>query len=288
MTAILCWINRECNNEMLWAAADSRISNPNQNSGVSPLTDNCPKLFSIPILAGDKHESPKQQLYTVGFAYAGSTLIGLATKEIVARILGNLIESNFVDKLGNLVKAETIPVPFKIPSLLEVANLVSKIGGRYLMEMGQYYTNLAIAEFSVFGYCLRSASYLAYKITRQSHNNCAFEVSRIQILNGEILQLGDNQKIIKDRIAAIRSKLDNNLSEWHRAPIKALSEAINEKEQSSSIGGYTQITICTPVGITEFQMFKEKDQKPSFFGFDIENDLGSLGGFVIDLPGMVN
>ena len=100
--------------------------------------------------------------------------------------------------------------------------------------------------------------------------------------------MGDNQKIIKDRIAAIRSKLDNNLSEWHRAPIKALSEAINEKEQSSSIGGYTQITICTPVGITEFQMFKEKDQKPSFFGFDIENDLGSLGGFVIDLPGMVN
>lgn len=287
MTAILCWINRECDNEMLWAAAASRISNSNEKGSASPLTDNCPKLFSIPILVGNKLESPKQQLYSAGFAYAGSTLIGLATKEIVTRILANLIESKFVDKFGNSIQADKISVLSKIPSIVEIANLVSKIGSRYLSDVGQYHPNQASAEFSIFGYCPKNGSYVAYKITRQSKDNCTFDVSPIQILDGEILQLGNNQKMIEARIAEIRSELDTNSTEWHRAPIKTLSEAINEEEHSPRIGGYTQVSICTPDGIAEFQMFKEKDQTPSYFGFDIERDLLPLSGYQADFLGLV-
>lgn len=121
MTAIACWINCE-ELESVWAVSDSRITQPTSPLQVSPLTDHCPKLFSIPVFAirsTDLFRMSPQKILEFGFGFAGSTVIGINVKEMLALSLSQLHE------IGNSNSESQLPTE-TYPSLYEISLLAKK------------------------------------------------------------------------------------------------------------------------------------------------------------------
>lgn len=279
MTAVLCWLNNECDKKVLWCISDSRISQQcSRGEQASPLTDRCPKIFSIPIKISKNIESEKNEICSVGFAYAGSTLVGMSTKEILSRLLSNLVESSFVNNSGISVSIENIPENLKLPSFSEIADMASKIATKIIYDVGQYQPNVS-SQMAVFGYCKKQEKYVAYKISQSLINPAEVIVKEVAVCEGEILHIGNKEHEIT---ATIKSLMSGN-SLLQREPAIALSRFISNVDVPK-IGGYTQCIISTHLGFCEFQMFDQNLNQPSYFNLDIEFDIPYLGAYQAMLP----
>jgi hypothetical protein len=208
MTSIVCWINKE-DGDVLWAVSDSRVSGQN---GI--MTDNCPKMSKITAVAyqaDDYLKSTPVTILSFGFAFAGSTLIGTNVKEMLSTLLSDLQENMYYDN-------ESIPLADKIPSLLEIATLVKVLGEKYIFSLGQFYPSSAKCEFVVFGFCRRTASFHAYKVSNSFETQTELRVTSEQIDDGSCLILGDQKEPVLKLIDTFKAKFDDNTMNWWRSP----------------------------------------------------------------------
>lgn len=112
MTLLVCL--RETGRVLL--LADTRIS-----GDVGVKTDSGPKLLSVPIKVSQGSPAPLPSVSGVyGFAYAGSTLSAMSAYALAVTCLQSLV---------------TPEVP-RLPSAEAVADLIGRIGTRYIREIG--------------------------------------------------------------------------------------------------------------------------------------------------------
>ena len=143
MTLVVCWRD----NQSLTVVADTKIS----AEGLVTYTDGGPKIFQVPITAyAIEEEKIRRRTYpSMGFAYAGSTLIAQSVLAMASTCLQNL--SGDIDRLG--------------PSMLEVADLFLKCATQYTKEMlfwrPKQYPGF---EALIFGFCPKLGDYLVYHL----------------------------------------------------------------------------------------------------------------------------
>ncbi|USD65822.1 hypothetical protein [Vibrio sp. SCSIO 43136] len=274
MTSIICWRNQE-ETDGLWAVSDSRVS-----SGSSVMTDNCPKLFSLvasTFLEQDYLKLNPKRLFTFGFGFAGSTLIGTNVKEMLSMFVSNLSEINYYDM-------PDYPFEDKLPSLMDVAVLSKKIAERYIHSMGQCFPQSARCEFVIFGYCPKYKKYTAIKLSNCPSSPAEIKLEEVDVSNGAYLILGDQKERIGELVEDNKSKFEVKSLNWWRSPFIALANILRE-EDAGSIGGYLQFCLSTELD-TRLHFLTPKDELcATYIGFKLFEDINSLGGFSIQVPG---
>lgn len=268
MTAVIIWLNRENkDNSCIWGLADTRISSENLN-GNKRLLDIYPKIFELPIkICVDQTQLRFSKIHSFGIAFAGNTLIGSATKEILSYLFSSLSTHHPID-LG-------IPVDFskallysiqhvheyndtfreQLPSLLEISYTVKNIIKQLIdssIQNQPYSDDKVGLEFCIFGYCLDKKEFCAYKITAKkllnpNHEYYTHIQSEEKIFDSnsnelEFILLGDKKEQITNLIEEKKAELHNhpkNYPYW-RSPCYVMSNII-EEDSINSIGGNAQL-----------------------------------------------
>ncbi|WP_410676471.1 hypothetical protein [Citrobacter braakii] len=243
MTAIACWINRE-EHESVWAVSDSRITQSTSPQQVSPLTDHCPKLFSIPvsvIRSTDIYRLSPQKILEFGFGFAGSTVIGINVKEILALSLSQLNE------IGDSYPEQQLP-PETYPSLYEIAVLAKKIAEQYMHDLGQYFPNSVRIEMVIYGFCKKTQIHKIIKLNNSRATPAVINIKDCEELDaGNAILLGDRQDEFHEIIKATRQRFIFDTINWWRSPFIALNNWINQSSVDT-IGGYIQLSHADVLG----------------------------------------
>ncbi|NYS62603.1 hypothetical protein [Vreelandella salicampi] len=242
------------------------------------MTDNCPKLFKINVTAFEESDYLKVRpikLLSLGFGFSGSTLIGNNVKEMLSTFLGNLREAYFYD-------VPDYPFDQRIPTLMQIAELAKKIGERYVMSLGRSYPTNARCEFSLFGYCDKSSSLKAYKLSNSPKKPTEINIEEANISNGSFLIIGDRKPEISDLIEEKRSQFEVKSLNWWRAPFITLANILCE-ENAATIGGYLQFCISSSIDTRMYFTSPSEGAGASLVGFDLLTEIGMIGGFLPDI-----
>lgn len=301
MTSVICWKNKEDDNDNLWIVADSRISNPGQVC-VKVLNDMCPKVFSIPIKIrfSDKYQFT-QEVSSICFAFSGSTLVAQITKDILSLMLTSLnemddshkpIAQHYIQKHLNLVlpiENETKnTIESKLPSLLEIAELTVEILKSVLLSCG---TDTTI-EILISGFCFKQRIFQTFTISSKP----PFEIDQITAqefiysIENKYCILGDHKSEVLQSI--LNEEKSTNELVSRRAPLYALATTIDNQSEYLSIGGYLQLAVCNNLGC-RINGFVKSDVnffyagfKPHTQGKDGNLYLKTLGRFIVSPPTM--
>lgn len=243
MTAIACWINRE-EHEQVWAVSDSRITQPIRSQQFSTLTDHCPKLFSIPVSvfrATDHVRTFPQKILEFGFGFAGSTLIGINVKEMLALSLSQLSE------IDNDYPGQQLPLE-SYPSLYEIAVLAKRIAEQYMHDLGQYFPDSVRVEMVIYGFCKRTQAHKIIKLNNSSASPAVLNIEDCEDLDsGRSILLGDRQGEFHELIESTRQRFTFDTINWWRSPFIALNNWINQSSVDT-IGGYIQLSRASTFG----------------------------------------
>ncbi|UAN48161.1 hypothetical protein KGP17_11835 [Serratia sp. JSRIV001] len=281
MTSVVCWLNNDEYFPGIWAVSDSRVSS---NGGV--MTDSLQKLFAIPLnLYGEDDlilkQNPKKIL-NVGFGFAGSTLIGSSVKEILTICLDNLSEIAYYDKAGTV----DVSIDKRTPSIEEIALLTGRIAKNYLLSMGFCYPKSARCEMVIFGYCPKEKTNRIFLIKNSPARPEVILVEEQAVGEDTYVILGDKKNEVYEMISKKNEICKLTPFDQGRGPIVALQQIIKD-EAVTTIGGHVQICITTSsmARIMYVSILSEFKFSP-FLGFDF-SDIGTLGGFTINVsPGM--
>ncbi|EFE55470.1 hypothetical protein PROVRETT_05759 [Providencia rettgeri DSM 1131] len=274
MTAIACWMNKE-SAESVWAVSDSRITQQN-----SPLTNHCPKLFSISvsvIRSADILRIRPQKIFEFGFGFAGSTMIGINVKEMLAVSLSQLHE------IGNGNPEHELPSE-TYPSLYDIALLTKNIAEKYMHDLGQFFPKSVKTEIVIFGYCKKTQSHKIIKLNNSPSHQATLNIEDCQgISSGNPVLLGDHLDEFNQHIQSTKLRFTPNTINWWRAPFIALNNWINHNSVDT-IGGYIQLSIASMLGakilfLTDIQ---SDSIEMSHAGINITESFSStLGGFIL-------
>ncbi len=274
MTAIACWINRE-EHESVWAVSDSKITQQG-----STLINYCPKLFSIPvsvIRSTDRFRMHPQKIFEFGFGFAGSTMIGINVKEMLAVSLSQLNE------VSNSNLEHEIPSEM-YPSLEEIASLTKSIAEKYMYDLGQSFPNLVQTEMVIFGFCKRTQTHKIIKLnnTPSTPNILTIEYYE-HLTSGEPVLLGDQKEAFHEYINTTRLRFTSETINWWRAPFIALNNWINHNTVNT-IGGYIQLSIANELGakVSFLTNIQSDSISMSYAGINITESFSyTLGGFIL-------
>ncbi|MBB1419977.1 hypothetical protein H5187_22355 [Pseudoalteromonas sp. SG44-1] len=269
MTAIVIWRNEEdINNPNLWIVSDSLVS----NNG-SPLIEDASKVLTLPIKVTVPDEigyfNKVYYQHSLGFCFAGSTLMGQNSYISILPLLSNLISHKKY-----------------IPSFNEIATYVLNYFNETFLSYLTRHSSKAFFEASIFGYCHIENK---LKIAHYFVENTDADGYKVKLLINEnnttsdFLYLGDQSKLMKEKIkSALNSEGEPGRSQ-SRAPRYVIEDAINNiSPKYSSIGGDIQL------GIANFSGFKPyKIQKPyeigkpaaytSYLGRELTPELSYVG-----------
>ncbi len=274
MTAIACWINRE-EHESIWVVSDSRKKQQKNN-----LTDHCPKLFSIPVSVirkSDTYRIYPQKILELGFGFAGSTMIGINVKEMLAVALSRLHE------ISDNTLSQQIPLE-TYPSLYEIALLAKSIAEKYMIDVGQFFPNAVRIEMVVFGYCRKTQAYKIIKLSNSSSTPANLGIEDCQNLSsGTPVLLGDRQQEFGEFIETTRQRFEFDTINWWRAPFIALNNWINQGS-IDTIGGYLQLSLASPIStkISFLTNINTNAISMSHAGINTTESFGAtIGGFIL-------
>lgn len=274
MTAIACWLNSE-ENDSIWAVSDSRITQQN-----STLTDHCPKLFSVPvsvIRSTDVLRIHPQKIFEFGFGFAGSTIIGINVKEMLAVSLSRLHE------IGSSTPEQEIPYE-TYPTLNEIAILAKDIAEKFMRDVGQLFPQSVRIEMLIFGFCLNTRSYKIVKLNNSSATPGIIDIEDNQnLLSGRPIFLGDRQQELQEFIETTREQFSPNTINWWRSPFIALNNWINQ-ETVNTIGGYIQMVTAFPFFARLSFLTDLNDNLfiSSYAGINTTESFGpTIGGFIL-------
>lgn len=107
--------------------------------------------------------------------------------------------------------------------------------------------------------------------------------------NDFVLLLGADKDRISQRIQEDRRNKNDLI--WWRTPKNVIRGEIHESE-NPTIGGHMQLGICNDTGFDIYSLcLPRRAGSPeaylSYLGFDLDRDIGDIGGCFVGIPGMV-
>lgn len=246
---------------------------------VANLIDEAPKVLTLSttchefgtgnILAAGM--SPVYYQHSVGYAYAGSTLIGSTAYTVASSIL---------DSLGDPSGGRSIP------RLREIADSVSRITS----ELGRsYHRNTGSTppvDILVFGYCNVEEELQVFRLrSAGDHRDPARLDVELQISetsdHGDVCVIGSHAHQINNDIAALRANYDDDTRAWWRAPLEVLRR-VTADETHPSIGGSIQLVSASHSGAHLYQIVlpvagRAPQATMTLFGLDMHEHVPSVG-----------
>lgn len=284
LTSIVIWVNENKREYFpgLWAISDSRISSSTGSSqaafSTEVLTENYPKISVVHVMASSSSDTSSlisRHIFSFGFAFAGSTLIGSTVREILSTLLSGLREIDFYD-------APELSFEDKIPTLKEVAELTCRLASTYVVSLGEYRPNSAKIEMAIFGYCRKSNSLRAFRLRNVPEAPTVVRMNELPMREREFFVLGDRISAVESAIVAKRALFNDDSLNWARAPISTLLE-IAQDDNFRTIGGSVQLCVAGRFGIRHIPLIKSESHRHLFVGFDLHGDTPLLGGFSFNL-----
>ncbi|MEO9340587.1 hypothetical protein ABFT80_24560 [Mesorhizobium sp. SB112] len=267
MTAIAIWRNDEVEgNPSLWAAADSRVSGVD---GTLLIAD-AVKILSLPIICRrpgpDGFFSDAYFVHTLGYCFAGSTLMGQNTYLGITPLLSNLISATSY-----------------IPSIEDIARQILA----YLKVTFEDYRPIgaqqSLFEVAIFGYCHRAHQLEIVHFRPELVQN-VYEVgmeARQNLHAHEFLYIGNDR-------AALRKEITNAFNgeavsgrPISRTPRFVIQDRI-ASDKSPTIGGDLQLAIADRFGLRPFALVKpyvlgQTAAYVSYLGRELTDDLTTVG-----------
>lgn len=221
MTAIISWFNQEPGTiPYLMTVGDTKISNQQET-----LTLEGAKILELPIKCKDI-SSPLQEIYfsnTLGYSFAGSTLVGLNVYCYLQTIFSNL---GGTAKEGNLPDYKSICHKAK-----EVLNL-------YAASIRN------VAELLIFGFCPKTCTPFICTIQPvMKDGQIEYKVEFIDSFdsNIQVVIIGDKEQEIRELISKeLEIQTNKDSIDYWRTPARILRDII-EQGKFDSIGGNLQI-----------------------------------------------
>lgn len=279
MTAICIWRNDEiADYPSLWVTADSCVTSKKNvyEQEVKVLVEDAAKVFSLPIIcrarAQDGFFTDIYHSHTLGYCFAGSTLMGQNA------YLG------LVPLLSNLISPEGY-----IPSLRDVASYVHA----YLRKPFDDYMALvgpdAMFEAAVFGACAQTGSLCIYRF-RPERIDGVYTLSCSaygDLPNGEFIYLGDEHEKVRDAITNERAEPDLPGRSKNRLPRHVVQDFIDNPEYET-IGGDIQLAIADRAGFRPYAICKPRvaghpEAYSSYLGRELTGDLEMVGEALVGI-----
>lgn len=267
MTAIAIWRNDEVEGKpSLWAAADSRVSGVDGNLIIADAV----KILSLPIICRrpgpNGFFSEAYFVHTLGYCFAGSTLMGQNAYLGLAPLLSNLISATSY-----------------IPSIDDIARQIFA----YLKVTFEDYKSIgaqqSLFEVAVFGYCHRTHRLEifhfrprlvqdVYEITLEAHQNLRAH---------DFVYLGNDGATLRKEITNAFNDEAEPGRPVSRAPRFVIQDRIANHE-SPTIGGDLQLAIADIFGLRPFALIKpyvlgQSAAYPSYLGRELTDDLTTVG-----------
>lgn len=272
MTLVATWVNFE--NERypsLWSIADTKVAN-----GLLTLTEEGAKVLELHVnckqYSGNDYGQVKYRT-SLGFAYAGSTLVGLNTYAALNTILCNLGAG-----YENRMRPD-------YHSILGLAKNILKVYTTSIRSLG---------EISIWGFCPKTNKAFIGSIKPiRLLDQIDYEISVKDIFSDdlEVMLLGSHTEKIKQFIdgkaQAHRDKRDHI---YWRLPITVLSEII-ETNEYQEIGGNIQLTTIDnhSFGFTHYAVINSnRHDLPLYRNIDLYREVGNrVGDCIIGMPAMI-
>lgn len=274
MTSIVCWMNRDDLFPGLWTVSDSRVS-----EGNDVLTDQCPKLSIIHANVFERSDLARQnprRVLSFGFGFAGSTLIGANVREMIASLLGSLGEITFYGP--DIPEFEA-----RIPTLLEIAQLIQKVATPYLLSLGEFRPKAARLEMLIYGYCRRSVAFKVFRVLNTPTAQASLQIVETPLKDDLMLILGDRSDAVRAQIEATRRQFKAGSLNWERTPIIVMANLLRDA-RPGSIGRALQLCAASRHDIRHLPITNSHHIGSAFVGFDYAAIPPMVGGFSMGFP----
>jgi len=279
MTVVTIWL--EPRDNALWAVADTRISSPGPDGGITISTDSAAKLFAIPIQCNRPSSDisfKRVPHYTtsIGFAFAGDVVPATMTVATASTFLQNLTTTGSSDP----------------PRLSEIARMIGRLAARFSKEK-LFSSNGHYGKFqsAVFGWCPVLDRFAIYELKPHS-DQAQFDIECLEYLpkdNQQAVSFGSGAKRLNELIAHIRQNGD----EFQRTSLlpKLAVEALIRENNLGDVGGNLSIGLANRF---EFRLYAHvtpivpgfPDAKMCFNGIDLFDEVGPIGHYLIAINGM--
>lgn len=267
MTAIAIWRNDEdTGNPSLWAAADSRVS----EKGGKILIDDAVKILSLPIICrrpgSDGFFKEPYFVHTLGYCFAGSTLMGQNAYLGLSMLLSNL---------GSATSY--------VPSIDDIACQILAYLTATFRDYSAVAAQQSLFEVALFGYC-RVAQRLEIFVFSPEKVHGMYKFRKIPFQNlqkHDFVYLGNERSLVVNKISDNISGGSEDDYRVARAPRFVIQEFIASSE-SPAIGGDLQIAIADRFGLRPFALAKRRELgEPtayfSYLGRELTDDLTTVG-----------
>ncbi len=277
MTAIAIWCNQENDSTpSLWVAADSRVTSPNR----AILVEDAAKVIGLPIVCRSPGPtgffSNIYYEHTIGYCFAGSTLMGQNSYLGFAPMLSNLISpTGYVPSMADIAR--------------HVLALLRLTFDEYKFRVGQG----AVFEAAIFGFCHRNNKLSTYHFHPEMIDgtvqltSTAYEGMRAN----EFAYLGDEGESMRANIARAFAGEATPGRPLSRAPRYVIQDRIDD-ETSESIGGDIQLGIADRFGFRPLTLCKPRAHGQSaaymsYLGRELTDDIGYVGEAMVAITGMI-
>lgn len=276
MTLVAVWHAEK----RLMAIADTRIS---RSSDV--LTEHGPKILPITIRCLHPGRSGffdrEAWKFDIGFAYSGASLPALSAQALANTFLGNLIG----------------PPSAPPPSIAEIAQSISDISEKYMLEVGQISGRDACFKAIIFGFCPIERRLRAFEMKPDlvgSPLTCSITEHDLQAPHS-IAIIGSCPELLREQIESDRAEELaagglHHISELDR-PTRALQVLIATGAHPS-VGGMIQQGWATEFGFeivakvmpTEVRPPSTRNTGLFALGYDVL-DLAQIGKYAVRMTG---
>lgn len=250
----------------LGVIADTRIWNE-----ISTLLDSGQKIFEIPIIItpfGTVTEPIRKP--SVGFAFAGNTLLAQAI---------NGIASVYLQSLG-CISVESGP------SLIDIASFFARCS-EYVLKQRRFNQPTLDWKFQgmVFGYCPieREFQFFGLDVDTDERGVPLVQAKRTKVKRGGLIHFGSGSQALEELL----DQLANSDDPLTVTPAELMHAIINSSNEPS-VGGSIQFATATKDGVQLRPMATVEQQRMSVsvLGCDAYQ-LGSVGDYVIGAGAIV-
>jgi len=273
MTAISSWFHRGANTiPYLMTVGDTKI-----NAGDKTLTLEGAKILELLIKCKD-YTTIHQELYfssSIGYSFAGSSLIGLSVYCYLQALLSNL---GGVKQKNNLPDYKSICFKAKEVLALYAKSIPSP------------------CEILVFGYCPKSKiPFISTIRPVKREGTIDYDIEFNDYFDNDLdfFIIGDKQEEIRKLVSnELQKQTNKNSLPYWRTPARILRDVI-EGRSFNTIGGNLQIAT---INMYKFDMYSVpipvkglgNESTIKFRNFDIFDDIGiNLGECLIAINGMM-
>ncbi len=266
---------------MLWAAADSRVSSHDQRSSRKTIIDDAVKIMGLPLIARAPDPSgffsEVYYAHTVGYAFAGSSLMGQNAYLAL------------VPLLSNLISLERRP-----PALADVADYVARLLNRTFDET-KHRGKESLFEVAIFGFCSCRQSLATYHFAPnasvETRGGMAIKMTPCENLKDQdFIYLGDNKASMRDAVEKAFKGPNVPGRPASRAPRYVIADCI-EDVSCGSIGGDLQLAIADREGFRPLALLKPRvigtpEAYLSYLGHELDQSMQQVGSLGIGVKGM--